>query len=209
MTRSKQNIGKKKIVTVIFVEGDADELIINRLLGYYRESGWRCHDDLEVRNTNGFPNERKMKSKLTQIQQTHNKTRVQFNTVFCEYDTDIFEKGLQEKPNWKKVEENLKRQYDISHFSRIEARTSIEDWMLDDLDGLLTALGLPKDTKLKGATGQEKVQNLFQKINMVYNRHKGKLKIKPIIDKLDISKIREARKRELKEFEKLLGVNIG
>lgn len=208
MTRSKQNIGKKKIVTVIFVEGDADELIINRLLGYYRENGWRCHDDLEVRNTNGFPNERKMKSKLTQIQQTNNKTRVQFNTVFCEYDTDIFEKGLQEKPNWKKVEENLKRQYDISHFSRIEARTSIEDWMLDDLDGLLTALGLPKDTKLKGATGQEKVQNLFQKINMVYNRHKGKLKIKPIIDKLDISKIREARRKELREFEKLLGINI-
>lgn len=208
MTRSKQNIGKKKIVTVIFVEGDADELIINRLLEYYRENGWRCPDDLEVRNTNGFPNERKMKSKLTQIQQTNNKTRVQFNTVFCEYDTDIFEKGLQEKPNWKKVEENLKRQYDISHFSRIEARTSIEDWMLDDLDGLLTALGLPKDTKLKGATGQEKVQNLFQKINMVYNRHKGKLKIKPIIDKLDISKIREARKKELKDFEKTLGVEL-
>lgn len=208
MTRSKQNIGKKKIVTVIFVEGDADELIINRLLEYYRENGWRCPDDLEIRNTNGFPNERKMKSKLTQIQQTNNKTRVQFNTVFCEYDTDIFEKGLQEKPNWKKVEENLKRQYDISHFSRIEARTSIEDWMLDDLDGLLSALGLSKDTKLKGTTGQEKVNNLFQKKSKVYDRHKGKLKIKPIIDKLDISKIREARKKELKEFERLLEVKI-
>lgn len=208
MTRSKQNIGKKKIVTVIFVEGDADELIINRLLEYYRENGWRCPDDLEIRNTNGFPNERKMKSKLTQIQQTNNKTRVQFNTVFCEYDTDIFEKGLQEKPNWKKVEENLKRQYDISHFSRIEARTSIEDWILDDLAGLLTALDLPKDTKLKGTTGQEKVNNLFQKKSKVYDRHKGKLKIKPIIDKLDIGKIREARKKELKNFEKTLGVEL-
>lgn len=208
MTRNKQNIGKKKIVTVIFVEGDADELIINRLLEYYRENGWRCPDDLEVRNTNGFPNERKMKSKLTQIQQTNNKTRVQFNTVFCEYDTDIFEKGLQEKPNWKKVEENLKRQYDISHFSRIEARTSIEDWMLDDLDGLLSALGMSKDTKLKGTTGQEKVNNLFQKKSKVYDRHKGKLKIKPIIDKLDIGKIREARKKELKEFERILGVKF-
>ena len=208
MTRSKQNIGKKKIVTVIFVEGDADELIINRLLEYYRENGWRCPDDLEIRNTNGFPNERKMKSKLTQIQQTNNKTRVQFNTVFCEYDTDIFEKGIQERPNWKKVEDNLKRQYDIAHFGRIEAKTSIEDWMLDDLDGLLTALDLPKDTKLKGTTGQEKVKNLFQKKSKVYDRHKGKLKIKPIIDKLDISKIREARKKELKEFERVLGFNI-
>jgi hypothetical protein len=33
-------------------------------------------------------------------------------------------------------------------------------------------------------------------------------KIKPIIDKLDIGKIREARKRELKDFEKLLGVEL-
>ncbi len=80
--------------------------------------------------------------------------------------------------------------------------------MLDDLDGLLPALDLPKDTKLKGTTGQEKVKNLFQKKSKVYDRHKGKLKIKPIIDKLDISKIREARKKELKEFERVLGVNI-
>jgi hypothetical protein len=208
MAGRKQNIKNKKTVTVVFVEGDADELIIRRLLDYYRENGWRCQDDLEIRNINGFPYERKMKSKLTQILQTANNTQIVFNTVFCEYDTDIYEKGIQEKPDWKKVKDNLKRQYDICHFSRIEAKTSIEDWMLDDMDGLLQALGLPKDTIPKGNTGQEKVKNLFLKKSMVYDRHKGKLKIKPIIDKLDISKIREARKMELKDFEKLLGVNI-
>ena len=52
------------------------------------------------------------------------------------------------------------------------------------------------------------MKNLFQKKSKVYDRHKGKLKIKPIIDKLDISKIREARKKELKEFERLLEVKI-
>lgn len=208
MVGRKQNINDKKTVTVIFVEGDADELIINRLLDLYRENGWRCHDDLEVKNTNGFPSESKMKKKLAQIQQAHNKMQVEFNTLFCEYDTDIFEKGIQEKPDWKKVENNLRQQYDISHFSRIEAKTSIEDWMLDDLEGLLQALGLPKDTKLKGNLGQEKVKNLFLKKSMVYDRHKGKLKIKPIIDKLDIGKIREARKKELKEVERLLGVKL-
>jgi hypothetical protein len=208
MAGRKQDIQNKKTVIVIFVEGDADELIINRLLDFYRENGWRCHDDLEVKNTNGFPSESKMKKKLSQIQQTNNKMQVEFNTVCCEYDTDIFEKGIQEEPNWKKVEDNLKRQYDISHFSRIKAKTSIEDWMLEDLDGLLQALGLPIDTKLKGSLGQEKVKYLFMKKSMVYDRHKGKLKIKPIIDKLDIGKIREARKKELKEFEKLLGIEL-
>lgn len=204
MAGRKQDTKNRKTVTVVFVEGDADELIIGRLLDYYREKGWRCQGDLMIKNTNGFPNEKKMKSKLTQIQQTTTKMQVLFNTIFCEYDTDIFEKGIQEQPDWKKVEDNLRRQYDISHFSRIEAKTSIEDWMLNDLDGLLLALGLPKDTIPKGNTGQEKVKNLFLKKSMVYDRHKGKTKIKPIIDKLDMGKIREARKKELKEFEKLL-----
>lgn len=206
MVSRKQNIRNKKIVTLIFVEGDADELIVSRLLDYYRDKGWCQQGDVKVVNTSGFPSESKMKSKLTQIQHTFKNMQIVFNTVFCEYDTDIFEKGIQERPNWKKVEDNLKREYDIAHFGRIEAKTSIEDWMLDDLDGLLTVLGLPKDTKSKGATGQYKVKNLFLKKSMVYDRHKGKLKIKPIIDKLDIGKIRQARKKELKEFEKVLGV---
>lgn len=208
MTGRKQNIINQKTVTVIFVEGDADELIIRYLLDFYREHGWNCLDDLEIKNTNGFPDEKKMRTKLAQIQQTNTQAKLVFNTVFCEYDTDIFEKGLQKKPDWKKIENNLRRRYDISHFSRIEAKTSIEDWMLDDLDGLLLALGLPKDTKPKGNSGQEKVKSLFSKRNTVYDRNKGKMKIKPIIAKLDIGKIRNARKKELRDFERSLGVNI-
>lgn len=208
MVSRKQNIRNKKIVTLIFVEGDADELIINRLLAYYRGNGWCQQGDMKVVNTSGFPSESKMKSKLTQIQHTFKGMQIVFNTVFCEYDTDIFERGIQERPNWKKVEDNLKRQYDIAHFGRIEAKTSIEDWMLDDLEGLLKSLGLPPNTKPKGRLGQDKVKDLFQRKNIMYERNKGKLKIKPIIDKLDISKIREARKKELKEFERLLEIKI-
>ena len=197
MSKRSQNIRNMKVVTVIFVEGDADELIINRLLDYYRKYGWRNDGDLKLVNTNGFPGESKMKSRLTQIQQTYNKMLITFNTVFCEYDTDIFEKGIQEKPDWKRVEENLKMRYDISHFSRIEAKTSIEDWMLDDIDGLLKALNLPQDTHCKGQCGLDKVKDLFRRKNIVYDRHKGKKNIKPIIDKLDIAKIRETRKKRV------------
>lgn len=208
MAGHKQDIKNKKTVTVIFVEGDADELIINRLLDFYRENGWRCHDDLEVKNTNGFPSESKMKTKLAQIQQANNKAKIAFNTVFCEYDTDIFEKGLQKKPAWKKIENNLRQRFDISHFSRIEAKTSIEDWMLDDITGLLKSLRLPSNTKPNGKYGQDKVKDLFRRKNIVYDRNKGEKNIKPIIDKLDIAKIREARRKELEEFERLLGVTI-
>ena len=208
MVSRKQNIRNKKIVTLIFVEGDADKLIISRLLDYYREKDWCQQGEVKVVNTSGFPSESKMKSKLTQIKQRYGKTHNIFNAVFCEYDTDIFEKGIQERPNWKKVEDNLKREYDIAHFGRIEAKTSIEDWMLDDLDGLLKALNLPMSTRPKGRSGQDKMTDLFQRKNIVYNRQKGEKNIKPIIDKLDIGKIRKARKKELKEFERVLGVNI-
>lgn len=96
----------------------------------------------------------------------------------------------------------------MTHFCRIQAKTSIEDWMLDDLEGLLKALDLPLDTQPKGQYGQDKVKALFRKKNIVYDRHKGREKIKPFLDKLDIAKIREARKKELKQFEKLLGVSL-
>ena len=171
MVSRKQNIRNKKIVTLIFVEGDADELIINRLLAYYRGNGWCQQGDMKVVNTNGFPSESKMKSKLAQIKQRY--TQIIFNAVFCEYDTDIFEKGIQERPNWKKVEDNLKRQYDIAHFGRIEAKTSIEDWMLDDLDGLLSALGLSKDTKLKGTLSRHPAIPLHRHINEVVHQEVG------------------------------------
>ncbi len=126
----------------------------------------------------------------------------------CEYDTDVFENKTCISPDWESVEKNLKRDFSVFSFCRIEAKNSIEDCMLDDLEGLLQALGLPKTTKLKGRTGQDKVKNLFIKKGVVYDRYKGETNIRPVIDKLDIAKIREARKKELKEFEKLLGVII-
>lgn len=199
---------KEKTVTVIFVEGDADELIIRRLLDYYRTNGWRCDGDLEIENTNGFPTEVKMNSKLEQIRTRSKDEIVQFKTVCCEYDSDVFELQYQQRPNWKLLEDHLYEKFSMSAFCRIEARTSIEDWMLDDVDGLLKALGLPLNTKSKGKSGQEKVSDLFIKKQIIYNRYKGKTNIQKYIEKLDIAKIRKARKKELKEFEKLLGVTI-
>lgn len=199
---------KEKNVTVIFVEGDADELMMHRLLDYYKANGWCCDGDLKVVNTNGFPTEVKMHSKLEQIQNHSVDAIVKFRTVCCEYDSDVFELRRQKRPNWQLIKEHLYEKYAMEGFCRIEARTSIEDWMLDDLGGLLKALGLPLNTKPKGRSGQEKVSDLFIKKRVVYNRYKGKNNIQKYIDKLDVSKIREARKKELKEFEKLLGVTI-
>lgn len=199
----KKTKEKPNHVRVVFVEGDADEIILNGLVEYYRTKGF--NKQIRIENTHGFANEKKMSQGLKKIKLC-SKVPVVFDAVVCEYDTDIFEKGRQLKPEWKKVKDNLKDEYNVSHFCRVEAKTSIEDWMLDDKEGLLKALGLPLDTNPKGQYGQDKVKDLFRKKNIVYDRHKGKEKIQPYLDKLDIAKIREARKKELKEFEKLLGV---
>ena len=199
---------KVKNETVIFVEGDADELIFRRLIAFYMEKGWKCDSHIEFFNSNGFPTEAKIASKLRQIENCSKGVVVCFKTVCCEYDSDVFDLKYQKQPNWKRIKEHLKAKFELSGFCHIEAQTSIEDWILDDTEGLLNALNLPQDTKLKGTLGQDKVSDLFRKKNIIYNRYKGKKNIQRFIDKLDIAKIRNARKKELKDFEKLLGVTI-
>ena len=208
MVAVKTKKDKRKNIIVICVEGDADELIFRHLLEYYQKEGWCCPGELKYHNANGFPSESEIRSKLNQIQRIYSNKTLFFHTVLCEYDTDVFEDGACHLPNWSKVRKNLERDFPHVNFCQIEVKTSIEDWMLDDLDGLLKALKLPMGTRPKGRTGQDKVKALFRKKNIVYDRHKGKTRIKPIIDKLDIAKIREARRKELKDFEKLLGINI-
>lgn len=208
MVAMKTKKDKRKNIIVICVEGDADELIFRHLLEYYQKEGWCCPGELKYHNANGFPSESEIRSKLNQIQRIYSNKTLFFHTVLCEYDTDVFEDGACHLPDWSKVRKSLERDFPYVNFCQIEVKTSIEDWMLDDLDGLLKALKLPMGTRPKGRTGQDKVKALFRKKNIVYDRHKGKTRIKPIIDKLDIAKIREARKKELREFEKLLGVTI-
>lgn len=202
MTKKKAKT-KLECIKVIFVEGDADKIVFEKLVDYYHSKGLK--KQIKIINTNGFPDEKEMRKGLERIRRS-SKTPVVFDTVVCEYDTDVFVKNLKLKPDWKKVEDNLKRLFEVEHFCRIQAKTSIEDWMLDDLEGLLKALDLPLDTQPKGQYGQDKVKALFHRKNIVYDRYKGREKIKPYLDKLDIAKIRDARSKELKEFEKLLGV---
>lgn len=202
--------GKKDSVEemcVIFVEGDADELIINRLLDYYKSNGWDRPKGIRVFNTHGTPIWRNMRVGLVGIQQCQN-APVCFRAVCCEFDTDVYEKGIQTEPDWKDVEKKLKKEFGVREFCCLRAETSIENWMLDDTEGVLNALGLPKNTKVKGTSGQNKMENLFLLKGTSYFRNKGMDKIKTVIDKLNMAKIREARKNELKGFEKLLGVDM-
>lgn len=212
MTRKKD---KPLVINyiVIFVEGDAEELIFDKLIKYYQNTKTIKCLKIKIDNTQGFPSENKMSGnlwKIIQNEKAKNKGKnivVDFKALFCEYDTDVFEKQTQKVPNWNIIEKNLKNVYNIKKFCHVKAKTSIEDWMLDDVSGLLNALGLPENTNITGVDGQEKIKNIFKKRNIYYSRKKGFDKIKPYIEKLDIEKIRNARATELKELEKVLEIN--
>lgn len=50
----------------------------------------------------------------------------------------------------------------------IEAKHSIEDWFLADFDGVVSYLGLPKNTKRPKGKGQDALKQLFRNARKVY-----------------------------------------
>ena len=94
----------------------------------------------------------------------------------------------------------------VEEFCTIEVKSAIEDWLLDDLEGLCTCLK-QKDipNSLKGANGYTKLLNLFKCSGKIYA--KG-VSIENFIDCLSMEKIREKRKAPLSELERVLNVTI-
>ena len=124
--------------------------------------------------------------------------------VFVEGDTDVFEQGLQ-IVNWAQVEKNVKR-LGISRFCRIGVVSMIEDWLLDDMDGLCTYLKLKQiPSALKGRTGYDKLVHLFAKAGIKYS--KG-FTVGSFIGSLDLGQIRRKRIEALKGLEDVLGVKF-
>jgi len=201
-------MSKKDDLCVIFVEGDAEEILFNNLKKSYLSDG--CQYDIKVINMNAGGYANQVAGKLRGLRQNEKYKDCNIKIVCCEYDTDVYEKLQRKKPNWMSLYKSW-RKFHIEHCIRIEAKSSIESWMLDDKDNLLKALGLTitEDefaSLRKGKSSQEIVKALFKRKNKVYDKYKGHKNIQPIIDKLDISVIRKKRSRELNELERLLGL---
>lgn len=191
---------------VIFVEGDAEEILFNNLKKLYLSEGCRCDIKVINMNTGGYANQ--VAGKLRGLRQNEKYKDCNIRIVCCEYDTDVYEKLQRKKPNWISLYKSW-RKFHIEHCIRIEAKSNIESWMLDDKDNLFKALGLTItedefSSLKKGKTSQNVVKALFKRKSKIYDKYKGRKNIQPIIDNLDVSVIRKARSRELNELEHLL-----
>lgn len=89
-----------------------------------------------------------------------------FTVVLCS-DTDVFDFAAKPPIKWDEVKSELTYN-GASKVIQVQARRSIEDWFLYDIEGLLGFLRLSKSTKVSGKNGYDKLQRLYKQANKVY-----------------------------------------
>ena len=190
---------------VIFVEGDTDQIFFDGLLEYYRKQSTTPVHSCEVKNLKGVS---RYTSKVTgklqnEICPKALKKGLEVKAVCCSYDTDVFEFAERPVVDWKKVEREVKM-LGIKEFCQVRVERMIEDWILDDMKGLMKFLRLTEMPKLSGNNAFDKIQLLFKRANKVY--FKG-ISIKSFVGTIDYAAVRKCRKAALDELEQLLKIS--
>lgn len=193
---------------VIFVEGDTDEVFFGRLIAYYRQVSYTPIYSCEIQNMKGVSRyaSSKFVGKLdAEIIPKSERKGMKVYGVCCSYDTDVFEDDESPVVDWQKLRKSIIR-LGIEEFCTIEVKSAIEDWLLDDLQGLCSFLK-QKDVpnSLKGTNGYAKLLNLFKRSGKIYA--KG-ISVEDFIDYLSMEKIRNKRKVALSELERILNVTL-
>jgi len=204
MTKQSES---KSLQVVLFVEGETDEVFFKALIDYYRTVSTTELHPCRIYNLRGVTRySSKLLAKLKNefLPEAKNKGyRIQ--TVCCSYDTDVFEVRNPLMVDWNALKKAVKRM-GIEELIQLGIKSSIEDWLLCDLESICRFLklkDLPKS--LKGNTGNEKLNDLFGKAKKVYQ--KG-YQTKDFVIALNMGVIRTKNMDVLEPLEKALNVTI-
>ena len=105
--------------------------------------------------------------------------------------------------DWNAISKSVKRM-GIENFIRIGVKSYIEDWILDDMEGICRYLKIKKRQKsLKGANGNDKLSELYSRARRDYQ--KG-YKTQELVRSIDMSVIRSKRSSVLKCLEDAIGL---
>ena len=202
-------MAKKKLMNpshvLIFVEGDTDEVFFKALIDYYASVSSNKLLPYGVCNLRGVTRySSKLLAKLKNEYLPTAKTgSYKIKTVCCSYDTDVFEVKQPQIVKWDAIGKSVKRM-GIDEFIRVGVKSSIEDWILDDMHGICNFLRLKQvPSSLKGINGYQKLLDLYNKARKTYK--KG-YETKELINALDMSAIRNKRQDVLAPLEEALGV---
>ena len=202
-----KQIETKPTQVVIFVEGDTDEVLFKVLIEHYRTVSKTELRPCKICNLKGVT---RYSSKLVAKLQNEylpeaRKKGYQIQTICCSYDTDVFEVRNPLIVNWDALRKTVKRM-GIQDFLQLGIRSSIEDWLLCDMEGVCRYLGLTTIPKsLKGNDGNAKLNDLYSKARRIYQ--KG-YQVKELVASLDMSVIRKKNANALTDLEKALNVSV-
>lgn len=202
MARQKDNKAQR---VIIFVEGDTDEVFFKALLEYYKSVSQKELVPCDVCNLKGVTRyTSKLLAKLkNEVLPNAKSKNISIQTVCCSYDTDVFEVRNPLMVNWDSIRKSVKRM-GVENFIRIGVCSSIEDWILDDIEGICAYLKLKQiPNSLKGKDGNAKLCDLYSKARRTYSKGYA---TREMISSLDFTKIRSKRFAVLQELEEALGV---
>lgn len=197
----------KTVQVVLFVEGETDEVFFKALMDYYRTVSTTELHPCRIYNLRGVT---RYSSKLLATLRNEflpeaKKKGQRIQTVCCSYDTDVFETGNPQIVDWSILRKAVKR-LGIEEFIQLGIKSSIEDWLLCDQEGICRFLKLKEIPKtLKGNSGNEKLNDLFVKAKKIYQ--KGR-QTQNLVAALDMGVIRNKNKNVLEDLEKALNVRL-
>lgn len=158
-------------------------------------------EKLIVRNLKGICNYKNRVTRVFTKEIIPNYPGYKFDIFLC-YDTDVFEFSQNPPVDWSAVEKSLK-DGGAENIYHIKARKSIEDWLLNDVEGICRHLRLQSPKKINGSNGLKKIENLFKRVNKIYIKGES---AKGLIDSLNIQKVMCTNCFQIKHLCKLLGV---
>ena len=190
-----------KRVVVLFVEGSTE-------IEFHKAVIKRAHDlmptqftcSVEYLDMYGIGNYQKDAIRKFNKLKDKYEEDTEYLAFLC-YDSDVFQLSKKPPINRNEVRDAIKDAGALK-VADIVAKSSIEEWFLMDLPGVLSYLRLSKKTKRPQGNGQEALKKLFKNANKVYV--KGG-KTEGFIKKLDISIIMASCCKSLLPLCKAIG----
>lgn len=190
---------------VLFVEGDTEIEFYKQVVANVRKlhPAGRFDTNIEYRNVRGVGGFKSiaLRKFVKEIKPKYD-ADCEFTIVLCS-DTDVFDFASRPPIKWNDVKKEL-IDNGASKIIHIQAKRSIEDWFLYDIEGILKFLRLSKNTSVSGKNGYDKLQRLYKQANKVY--YKG-IQSNGMIGRLDIEKIAASVKDQLAPLYQALGVS--
>lgn len=157
---------------VLFVEGDTEVEFYKQVVANARKlhPAGRFDTNIEYRNVRGVGGFKSIAlRKFTKEIKPKYGDDCEFTIVLCS-DTDVFDFAPKPPIKWDEVKKDLANS-GAAKVIHVQAKRSIEDWFLYDIEGILGFLRLGKNTKVSGKNGYDKLQRLYKQANKEHSEN--------------------------------------